>query len=60
MGGKVKVINLDFNSHFPESLMVIQDDVNTVDKESKLKRQNFKFVSFKDIINALSLIKAAD
>ena len=40
--------------------MVIQDDVNTVDKESKLKRQNFKLVSFRDIINALSLITAAD
>ena len=56
----IEVINLDFNSHFPEGLMVIQDDVNTLDKKSKLKRQNFKFVSFKDIINALSLIKAAD
>ncbi|MGB1868127.1 MAG: phytase, partial [Porticoccaceae bacterium] len=52
----IEVINLDFNSHFPEGLMVIQDDVNTVDKESKLKRQNFKLVSFRDIINALSLI----
>ena len=40
--------------------MVIQDDVNTLDKKSKLKWQNFKFVSFKDSINALSLIKAAD
>ena len=56
----IEVINLDFNSHFPEGLMVIQDDVNTLDKKSKLKRQNFKFVSFKDIINTLSLIKAAD
>lgn len=56
----IEVINLDFNSHFPEGLMVIQDDVNTVDKNSKLKRQNFKFVSFKDIINVLSLNTAAD
>jgi len=56
----IEVINLDFNNHFPEGLMVIQDDVNTVDKESKLKRQNFKFVSFKDVINSLSLSTAAD
>ena len=56
----IEIINLDFNSHFPEGLMVIQDDVNTVDKKSKLKRQNFKFVSFKDIINILSLKTAAD
>ena len=40
--------------------MVIQDDENTVDKKSKLKRQNFKFVSFKDIKNILSLKTAAD
>ena len=56
----IEVINLDFNSHFPEGLMVVQDDVDTVDKQSKLKRQNFKFISFKDILNALSLSTAAD
>ncbi len=56
----IEIINLDFNSHFPEGLMVVQDDINRVDKESKLKRQNFKLVSFKDIIDALSLDIAAD
>ncbi len=56
----IEIINLDFNSHFPEGLMVVQDDINSVDKESKRKRQNFKFVSFQDIINALSLDTAAD
>lgn len=56
----IEVVNLNFNSHFPKGLMVVQDDIDSVDKKSNLKRQNFKLVSFEDIINALSLSKTAD
>lgn len=51
----IEVINLPLNEDFPEGLLIVQDDIDSIDSQSGLKRQNFKLVSFAEILKALDL-----
>lgn len=49
----IAAINYPLNKDFPEGLLVVQDNDNT--SGSDLLRQNFKLVSFTQVIDALQL-----
>jgi 3-phytase len=51
----IAVANYPFNSDFPKGLFVAQDNDNIIEPAGKPRRQNFKLVSFADIIDALEL-----
>jgi len=51
----IDVLNMPLNADFPNGLMVVQDDENDSVKKSKVKRQNFKLISFLDVLNTLEL-----
>ena len=49
----VFAINFDLNEDFPKGLLVAQDGTN--DGKYEVERQNFKLVSFSEILNSLKL-----
>jgi len=49
----IDAANINFNPDFPEGLIVIQDNDNMQGKRKK--RQNFKYVSFAQVLDALEL-----
>jgi len=51
----VAAINYPLNEDFPRGLLVAQDNDNISKKKRKPKRQNFKLISFADVIDALKL-----
>ncbi|ETN93210.1 3-phytase precursor [Gammaproteobacteria bacterium MOLA455] len=51
----IAAINYPLNEDFPRGLLVVQDNDNIGKKKRKPKRQNFKLISFADVIDALQL-----
>ena len=49
----VDVTHLDLGPKYPLGLMVVQDGNNSV--KNKVNKQNFKFVSFKQVLNSLNI-----
>ncbi len=49
----IDVINFNFGNKYPMGLFVLQDGTN--DGKNKVKRQNFKYVSFADVLEKLDL-----
>ena len=49
----IDAVNISFNKDFPEGLIVLQDNDNMQGKRKK--RQNFKYVSFAKVLDALQL-----
>ena len=49
----VDVISNYINYKYPKGLLVVQDGTN--DGKKIVKRQNFKYVSFEEVIKALEL-----
>jgi myo-inositol-hexaphosphate 3-phosphohydrolase len=51
----IETINYNLNEEYPEGIMIAQDGLN---KDGyRTKRQNFKIVSFKDVLDALDVIR---
>lgn len=53
----IAIFNQPIGSAFPEGLIVVQDDTNQSKTEKKSLNQNFKFVSRKQLTDALETIK---
>ena len=49
----IDVINFNLGYKYPSGLFVVQDGTN--DGKNKVKRQNFKYVSFADVLKKLNL-----
>ena len=49
----IDVINFNLGYKYPSGLFVVQDGTN--DGKNKVKRQNFKYVSFADVLKKLDL-----
>lgn len=56
----IDVTNIPLNSKFPYGLFVVQDGINFNVVHENKENQNFKFVSWEHIANALNLIKETD
>jgi len=51
----IETINYNLSEEYPEGIMIAQDGLN---KDGyRTKRQNFKIVSFKDVLDALDVIR---
>jgi 3-phytase len=51
----IETINFNLSEEYPEGIMIAQDGLN---KDGyRTKRQNFKIVSFKDVLDALDVIR---
>ncbi len=50
----IDAVNFSFNSTFDSGLLVVQDDKNDCDNCDE-KRQNFKYIDFKDVEQVLNL-----
>ena len=52
----IETINYKLSEEYPEGIMIAQDGLN---KDGyRTKRQNFKIVSFKDVLDALDVIRS--
>ena len=51
----IEVISKRLGKDYPRGLLVVQDGYN--DEDTKQGNQNFKYVSFQDVINNLKLKK---
>ena len=53
----IDAVNFSFNSTFDSGLLVVQDDKNDCDNCDNCdeKRQNFKYIDFKDVEQVLNL-----
>ena len=49
----VDVTHVNIGTKYPKGLMVVQDGNN--DEKNKLNKQNFKFVSFEQVLNSLNI-----